>query len=186
MILWKRFLIFVVCVSLAACVNMGKKQSPLKTVDSVDLERYAGDWYVIANIPYFAERGNVAGRVNYRARPDGRFDDLYFYKKKNFESPEKNAKGIAWILNDNNTHWRSRFVWPFTFDFYVIGLDEEYQILALGHPSRKYGWIMARDPQMTDANYSLWLDKMVENGYQREQFLKVPQRPDDLGKDGYQ
>jgi len=186
MLQWKRLLTLTICLLLAACSSMGVKKSPLKTVDYVDLERYAGDWYVIANIPYFAERGNVAGRVNYRPRPDGRFDDEYYYKKKNFDGSEKSAKGIAWILDDKNTHWRSRFIWPFTFDFYVIGLDEEYKTLALGHPSRKYGWIMARTPQMSDVDYAAWLDKMVENGYQREQFLKIPQQAADLGQPGFQ
>lgn len=186
MLLWQRCLILSMCFSLVACTSMGAKKPPLKTVGHVDLERYAGDWYVIANIPYFAERGNVAGRVNYRPRLDGRFDDEYYYQKKTFDGPEKSAKGVAWVLDENNTHWRSRFIWPFTFDFYVIGLDEAYQTLALGHPSRKYGWIMARTPQISNARYAQWLDKMVENSYQREQFFKVPQQPDDLGKAGFQ
>ena len=184
--LWKHFPILVICLFIAACSSMGAKRDPLRTVEKVDLERFAGDWYVIANIPYFAEKGDVGGRVNYRPRPDGRFDDEYYYKKKNFDGPEKRAKGIAWILDENNTHWRSRFIWPFTFDFYIIGLDDDYQTLALGHPSRKYGWIMARTSKISKERYQDWLSKFTENGYHREQFFKVPQSPDDLGKEGFQ
>ena len=34
---------------LAGCVG----QPPMPTVESVDLKRFMGDWYVIANIPTF-------------------------------------------------------------------------------------------------------------------------------------
>jgi|GEM_PF-4092564 len=37
------------CLWLAACAN----QPPMETVEHVDLERYMGDWYVIAHIPTF-------------------------------------------------------------------------------------------------------------------------------------
>ncbi|MDP6879185.1 MAG: lipocalin family protein, partial [Candidatus Marinimicrobia bacterium] len=36
-----------------------KKLDKLETVDYVDLEKFMGDWYVIANIPTFIEKGAV-------------------------------------------------------------------------------------------------------------------------------
>ena len=44
--------------------------APLSTVP-VDLPRYMGRWYVIANIPYFAERRFVGSRAEWRLRDDG-------------------------------------------------------------------------------------------------------------------
>ena len=38
---------------LISCAN----HQPMQTVDYVDLERFMGDWYVIANIPTFIEEG---------------------------------------------------------------------------------------------------------------------------------
>ena len=37
---------------LSACSS----QPPMATVDQVDLPRFMGDWYVIANIPTFLEK----------------------------------------------------------------------------------------------------------------------------------
>ena len=49
------FLSFLICFSCEE--NMGEKEfGKLKTVDFVDLERFMGDWYVIANIPTFIEK----------------------------------------------------------------------------------------------------------------------------------
>ena len=39
-------------MTLAACAGRGPE---METVDYVDLERFMGDWYVIANIPTFLE-----------------------------------------------------------------------------------------------------------------------------------
>ena len=50
---------------------------PLQPVAHVDLPRYMGDWYVIANIPYFAEKGCVDSIESYAARPDGDIDKTY-------------------------------------------------------------------------------------------------------------
>jgi apolipoprotein D and lipocalin family protein len=43
----------------------------LTLASDVDLDRYAGRWHVIANIPYFAEKGNVGSYfdVPYRQKP---------------------------------------------------------------------------------------------------------------------
>ena len=46
-------------------------QPPLQQAAAVDLDRYMGTWYVIAHVPYFAERGDVATADEYRRRPDG-------------------------------------------------------------------------------------------------------------------
>ena len=51
-------LIFCALGLLAGCTTMN--QPPLRTVPHVDLDRYLGDWHVIANIPYYLEQGKVA------------------------------------------------------------------------------------------------------------------------------
>ena len=52
-------------VALSGCAMMLGGPPP-ETVDEVDLERYMGEWYVIANIPYFGERDNVAGQPGFQ------------------------------------------------------------------------------------------------------------------------
>ena len=51
---------------------MGEKEfGELKTVDYVDLERFMGDWYVIANIPTFIEKGAVNAVESYELDSEG-------------------------------------------------------------------------------------------------------------------
>jgi len=42
---------------MAVFLGCVAKLPPLKTVKSVDIQRFMGDWYVIANIPTWIEKG---------------------------------------------------------------------------------------------------------------------------------
>lgn len=177
---------FSVLMLMVGCAAFGPKE-PLPTVDQVDLERYMGQWYVIANIPYFGERGNVAGRAIYRPRDDGRMDDIYIYRKGNFEAPEKRLEGVAWVIDtDTNAEWKVRFYWPLSFGYHIVGLDDDYQWTMVGHPSRNYAWIMARAPEMDDALYQSLLDRFTALGYDATRLQKVPQFPEQMGQPGFQ
>ncbi|NEZ02847.1 lipocalin family protein [Wenzhouxiangella sp. XN201] len=160
---------------------------PLETVERVDLERYMGQWYVIANIPYFGERGNVAGRAIYRLREDGRIDDIYRYRDGSFDAPEEEMKGVAWVVDEEtNAQWKVQFYWPIRFGYYIIGLDEAYEWAVVGHPSREYAWIMAREPELSNARYQALLDLLEASGFEASQLQKVAQRPAQVGQPGFQ
>jgi len=178
--------VFLLVLLLSGCAFM-RSGPPLPTVDEVDLDRYMGEWYVIANIPYFGERGNVAGRALYRKRDDGRMDDIYFYRKGDFDSPEQSMEGVAWVVDeDTNARWKVRFYWPFTFAYYIVDLDPGYQWSLVGHPSRNYAWIMAREPRMDDALYQRLLARFDELGFDSSELKKVPQFPEQVGQPGFQ
>ena len=56
-------------LGLFGCSSM----EPLKTVDHVDIGRFMGDWYVIANIPTYIEKGAHNAIESYR------LDDCLLY-----------------------------------------------------------------------------------------------------------
>lgn len=159
---------------------------PLHTVEYVDLQRYSGEWYVIANIPYFGESGNVESRAIYQPREDGRLDDIYLYRD-DFGAEQERMEGVAWVKDEtSNAHWKVRFYWPLTFDYHIIALDNDYQQVAVAHPTREYGWIMARQPRISDSDYQALLKVFADQGYDTAEFMRVPQFPDQVGQPGFQ
>ncbi|MEM9305596.1 MAG: lipocalin family protein [Pseudomonadota bacterium] len=172
---------------LGACASTGGGKPPLQTVESLDIDRYLGQWYVIANIPYFAERGNVAPRVIYAAREnDDKMDDLYYYREA-FGEEEEMMKGVAWVKDERtNAYWKTRFYWPFTFDYYVLAITDDYDVVAVGHPSREYAWIMAREQTVGDADYQAMIDEFARQGWDTSLILKIPQFPEQQGQPGFQ
>ena len=160
--------------------------TPLKTVDHVDLPRYMGTWYVIGNIPNFAERGKVATADEYRLRPDGEIDNVFHYQK-GFDQPPKTWKGKAWLPDPKDaSRWKVQLLWPFRSDYSILALSDDYRVTMVGLPSRKLLWIMSKDKTLDDAAYQRLLDQARQQGYPVEQVRRVPQRAEDVGKPGYQ
>lgn len=166
-------------VLLCGCSITGQNRpAPLQTVPHVDLDRFMGDWYVIAIIPWFFERNNVGTMDIYEARPDGKIDIRYVFHKKSLEAPRKEMKAVARVLNrETNAEWRVQFLWPFEAPFLIIDLSDDYGYTVIGHPSRDLLWIMARKPVMAEGDYENVLRRLTGQGYDTSRIVKVPQHP---------
>jgi apolipoprotein D and lipocalin family protein len=140
------------------------------------MDRYLGDWYVIANIPYILENGKVATLDRYAKRPDGRMDNIFIFRKGSFDAPEQEWRGVSWVHNrTTNAEWRVQFIWPFRVPYLVIDLDPDYRWAVIGHPSRNYFWILARTRRLPDDVYTGILARAAEQGYDVSRVAKVPQ-----------
>ena len=164
-------------MALAGCAT-ALDSTPLTLAPSVDLERYFGRWYVIANIPYFAERGNVGAYVEYYRRPDGQIADVYYAREDGFASPLERREGRAYVVEGTgNARWRVTFVWPIFVSYQILYIDPDYRTALIGYPDRSLGWVFSRDPDMDDATYRELLGRFEMQGYDISQFQRVPQRP---------
>lgn len=153
------------------------KQPPLKTVPHVDLQRYMGDWYVIANMPNSLEKGKVGTIDRYVLRPDGKIDNAYLFRKGSLDAPLKQWKAKAWVHNKTtNAEWRVQFIWPFSSPYLVIDLDPGYLWSVVGHPKRKLGWVLSKTPTLDEASYRAAVASMARQGYDTSKLVKVPQR----------
>lgn len=162
-------------LTLIGCTTM-PKPSPLRTVPHVDLNRYMGDWYVIANIPYFLEEGKVASYDTYSPRADGRMNNIFTFRKGSLDAPEQSWKGIAWVVNkETNAEWKVQFLWPLRTTYLVLELDPDYRWAVVGTPNRKLVWVLARDRALSDETYAMIMKRMVAQGCDAQKMVKVPQ-----------
>ncbi len=162
---------------LAATLLVAGCQSvpTITTVDYVDIERYMGDWYVIANIPTFLERDAHNAVETYSLNPDGTIDTVFTFRKGGFDGEEKRYNPKGFIRSENNAEWGMRFVWPFKAEFLVIWLDEDYTQTVIGRSKRDYVWIMAREPTLPEDEYQRILEFLAAEGYDIDSIQKVPQ-----------
>jgi apolipoprotein D and lipocalin family protein len=163
-------------LATSGCTSM---QQPMQTVPHVDLPRYMGDWYVIANIPYFAEKGCVDSIESYALRPDGKIDNWFTCREKSFDAPMKRKATAVATVKDTTTNasWVVRFFKIISVKYLILDLDPNYQWVAVGHPSRNYGWIMSRSKSLPDRTYQQILGDLKTQGYDTARFQKVPQAP---------
>lgn len=149
---------------------------PVKTAEHVDLTRYMGDWRVIANIPYFAERGCVDSIESYYLEPDGSIANTFTFRKRNFDAPQRQFRAVAKVFNrETNAEWRITFLGFIRVKYLILAVDPDYQWALIAHPSRNYGWVLARQTTLPDSTYRELLGKFAAQGYDTRRFVKVPQ-----------
>jgi apolipoprotein D and lipocalin family protein len=150
---------------------------PLDTVDFVDLNRFMGDWYVIANIPTFVEKGAHNAIESYHLDDDGTIATTFTFRKDAFDGPEKQYRPRGFIRNSKtNAEWGMQFIWPVKGDYRIIYLAEDYSTTIVGRNKRDYVWLMARNPQLTDSEYATAVQFIENAGYDITLLQRVPQR----------
>jgi apolipoprotein D and lipocalin family protein len=173
MILRKNWLAASAALLLGGC----SAAPPMDTVEYVDLERFMGDWYVIANIPTFIEKGAYNAVENYRLDEDGTVATTFTFRKDGFDGEEKVYTPRGFIVDEqSNALWGMQFVWPFKGDYRIIYLDEDYRTTVIGRQKRDYVWLMARSPQPPEADYRRAVEAIRAAGYDPAKLQRVPQR----------
>ncbi len=161
---------------LAGLVGCAGRGEPLEPVSNVDLERFMGDWYVIAHIPTFIEDEAYNAIESYELDGD-RIETTFTFRNKGFNGEEKRYEPNA-VVRDEETNavWGMQFIWPFRSDFRIVYLDEDYATTIIGRNARDYVWIMAREPEVSDEKYGELVRQVAEMGYEVSELRKVPQR----------
>lgn len=159
----------------AGCASARRPSLP--TVPKVDVDRFMGDWYVIGGILTPFERGAHNAVERYDRNPDGTIATRFTFRKDSFDGERKEYRPTGFVGDDpSNAIWGMQFVWPIKSEYLIVHLDEDYQTTVVGRSRRDFAWIMARTPTMPDAEYRRLVDQLVGWGYERERFVRVPQR----------
>ena len=150
---------------------------PLETVAHVDLSRYVGTWYEIANFPQSFQRGCTGTTATYTLRKDGDVDVLNRCRKGSLDGKVKSALGRARVVDRaTNAKLEVSFFRPFWGDYWIIDLADDYSYAVVGHPGRDYLWILARTPAMADATYHSILARLRAQGYETSRLVRTLQR----------
>jgi apolipoprotein D and lipocalin family protein len=166
--------IVVLALLLGACASRGPE---MKTVDYVDLERFMGDWYVIANIPTFLEKGAHNAVETYALNDDGTIGTTFVFRDGSFDGEEKTYTPKGFVRDDgSNALWGMRFVWPIKADYRIVYVDEEYSHTVIARQKRDFVWIMARTPDISDEDYDKLIEFVASIGYDVSKIERVPQR----------
>lgn len=157
---------------------------PLPTVASVELNRYLGRWYEIALLPNRFERHCVADTQAQYSLDGERIRVLN--RCREADGRITSASGTAKIVPDSgNAKLRVSFFWPFYGDYWILALDEGYSEVLVGTPDRRYGWVLARQPQLPEARLQALLARAQALGFDAAAFRRMPQTQE-LGQDAAQ
>jgi len=169
-----RYLLLPVILLLGACAS---KEPEMKTVDYVDLERFMGDWYVIANIPTFLEKDAYNAVETYALNDDGSIDTTFVFRKGSFDGEQKDYNPKGFVKDDgSNAMWGMRFIWPIKADYRIVYLNDDYSQTVIARQKRDFVWVMARTPSIPEQEYDDLIDFIASLGYDTSKIERVPQR----------
>lgn len=155
-------------VLLSSCASL----PPPPTVPSVDLARYAGDWHEIESFPNWFQRGCAGTKANYALAPSGKIRVVNTCTRG---GKPLSIEGSARVVpGSNNTKLKVRFFWPFEGDYWILELDPAYRWAAVGHPNRRYLWILARAPQLDPTELESIRAKLAAKGYDINRLRPTP------------
>ena len=144
---------------------------PLATMAYVDLRRYGGTWFEVARLPApfegpctgvptatYSLRGARVGVVNRCTDRRGR---------------HRTARGVATVVPGSGNSrlrvslWpRALRVLPFAWaDYWILHVDPDYGAALVGHPNRRFLWILSRRPVLPDARLHALIGMAAERGY---------------------
>jgi apolipoprotein D and lipocalin family protein len=157
-----------------------EKIPPLETIKSVDLKKYAGLWYEISKIPNRFQKKCAGGTTaEYTLLDNGKVRVIN--RCREADGKTNSANGVARVVDkETNAKLQVSFVrffgrnW-FWGDYWIIGLDEDYQWAIVGHPKRKYGWILARTPKLGPEALKKCNGILREKGYNPANFVATEQ-----------
>jgi apolipoprotein D and lipocalin family protein len=164
-------------VLLATMLSACSSAPTIPTAKDVDLPRFMGDWYVIANIPTWPERDAYNAIESYKLDPDGSIATTFTFRKGAFDGPEKVMRPRGFVTDEkSNAVWGMQFVWPIKAEYLISHVDAGYTETIIARSSRDYVWIMARKPVLSEADYARLVQMVADLGYDMSKLQKVPQR----------
>ncbi len=167
-------LLLTLITLLSACGSQNLK--PIHTVEYVDLERFMGEWYVVANIPTFIETDAYNAIETYAMNDDGSIATTFTFHDGSPDGELKKYEPTGFIVDEqSNALWDMQFIWPFKAEYRVIYLDADYQTTIIGRTKRDYVWLMSRQSKIEDSSYASLLTFLEEQGYDINKVQKVPQ-----------
>ena len=88
----------------------------------------------------------------------------------------KTAIGTA-SVDDKKTNSKLdvSFFWPFSGKYWIIALAPDYSYAVVGHPNRKYLWILGRKPVMDNMTYNHLVLIAAGKGFDIRKLVKTVQ-----------
>lgn len=186
-------LVSIACTAIvsATAQNADPAKQPLTPVNSIDLQRYQGTWHQVALYPNrFQKKCASNTRAQYAPEPGGTVqvtNQCRTVEGKEIQVVGQARPAHATVLSGNQLTppqlqvrfapaWLSwlPMVWG---DYWVIQLSADYRYAVVGEPAREFLWVLARDTQLSAADWSAIESKLKEQGYDPAKLVREKHLP---------
>ncbi|MGF6652437.1 apolipoprotein D and lipocalin family protein [Paraburkholderia youngii] len=134
----------------------------------IDLQRYMGKWFVIAETPYLSGNDHVGSYDEWTLRADGQITDDYRGRRYSFDQPVTGSHFVAKVVGGTgNTTWRVGLIWPFEVRVVTAYLDPEYHHTIRCMVDSNMVWVLSRSPTVDEETYLDLIARLAGMGFIR-------------------
>jgi apolipoprotein D and lipocalin family protein len=161
----------ILLITIAFSTASAQAADAMQAIPKLDVSRYLGRWYEIAKFPNQFQKKCVSDTsAEYSLLANGQISVLNQCRLA--DSSLQIAEGLARQIGGLHSAklevrfapaWLSflPFVWG---NYWVIDLDERYELAAVSEPNREYLWILSRTPVVDEASYKALLHRLASVG----------------------
>lgn len=149
----------------------------MPTVDYVNIDRFMGDWFVIAHIPSWVENDAYNAVESYERVDADTIQTTYTFREGAFDGDREVMRPVGTIRNtETNAEWGMQFIWPIQAEYLITYVDQDYSTTIVSRSKRDYVWIMAREPEIPEQKYRQLVNIVRDQGYDISELRRVPQQ----------
>ena len=168
------FISLIILFLLMTATNI--QAQTLQTVPNVDLKKYAGKWYEIASFPQYFQKDCHCTTAEYTLSEKGYVIVENRCNKDSVTGKQSYIKGKAFVEEGSgNAKLKVQFFWPFKAKYWIIDLANDYSYAVVGHPNKKYLWILSRTSKMDGLIYQQIISKLKAKGFDLSKLQKTEQ-----------
>ncbi|HWE49020.1 MAG TPA: lipocalin family protein [Bryobacteraceae bacterium] len=162
------------CVISAFAGCLPAADPPLRTAAGMELPKYMGQWYEVARLANRFQKSCVSATlIKYSLRPDGKFDLYNECKDSKGKLVTSTAVGRKADPQGPDSRMKVTFLRPFSADYWVIDLDQDYKWAMTGQPSRDYLWILSREPKIDESLYERLVEAAKSLGFDTSKLIRT-------------
>ena len=172
-------LILNICAVLISTFSISsafaEENKKLEAVSNLELQKFQGVWYEIAHNPWFPENNCFSMIADYKLLENNEIEVTNICRKYGFDGEISKITGKAWLVDPTiKSKWEVQFIWPFTLDYWVIDLEEDYKYAVIGEPDKENIWILSRTPIMKKSLLVKIIKKIKMKGYDLSNLILMP------------
>ena len=155
--------------------NLSTKKYLDQPVQEINIDKYMGWWYEIAEIPFYWGKNCFCTNAYYEfcnntntiiVKNSCRYD--------NVNNSVSTWTGSAWPTDNSTGKLKVKFsAVPSAGDYWILEVAKDYSYALIGHPTKDYLWILSRTPILDEAIYNKLIIKAKNLGYETEKIVKT-------------
>ena len=162
----------LVLALLAGCASFRDTSVPIEPVARLDVNRYAGTWYEIERFPVRFQQGCTATTATYTVTGPDTVSVLNRCRDGAPDGPLRQIEGTAQVVGPGQLRVRLGAI-PFAAPYWVLWVAPDYSAAVVGVPQGSSGWILARSPDMPEAQRAQARAVLAQNGYDVTRLIEV-------------